>query len=238
MLISLALSLALHLLLMLFLSRMSFPPPRLFALQADKPKRAPTIQTIDLRELAKPKLSPNARMNQKATTEIKSELAEIGEQAIREMLQKENLLTPKPPPSLRFAGVDKAILTPKLPNAEPPRQATAPRPQIVAIDFNDLPPSRQAARRNDMIPGVERIDVPNLHLPSLLPHGPLTGSHRRHLRCRHQTGPQSEIRHSRWHRRRRHPAPPRRRPGLTPEKRRPFRRRQPQRPGHRLEQPR
>ncbi len=176
MLISLALSLALHLLLMLFLSRMSFPPPRLFALQADKPKRAPTIQTIDLRELAKPKLSPNARMNQKATTEIKSELAEIGEQAIREMLQKENLLTPKPPPSLRFAGVDKAILTPKLPNAEPPRQATAPRPQIVAIDFNDLPPSRQAARRNDMIPGVERIDVPNLHLPSLLPHGPLTAA--------------------------------------------------------------
>ncbi|HOG51037.1 MAG TPA: VWA domain-containing protein, partial [Lentisphaeria bacterium] len=47
---------------------------------------------------------------------------------------------------------------------------------IVAIDFNDLPPARQAARRNDIIPGVERIDVPDLHLPSLLPHGPLTAA--------------------------------------------------------------
>ncbi len=178
MLISLVLSLALHLLLMLFLSRMTFPTSRLAALPTEEaPKRAPTIQTIDLRDLAKPKPpSPNTKLNRQATAEIKTELAEIGEQAVKEILQKENLVIPPPLPSLRFAGVDKAILTPKLPNAEPPRQATAPRPKIMAIDFNDLPPARQAVRRDDIIPGVERIDVPDLHLPSLLPHGPLTAA--------------------------------------------------------------
>ena len=91
MLISLVLSLALHLLLMLFLSRMTFPSSRLAALSTteEAPKRVPTIQTIDLRELAKPKLSPNAKLNRQATAEIKPELTEIGEQAIKEILQKE-----------------------------------------------------------------------------------------------------------------------------------------------------
>lgn len=188
MLLSLVLSLALHLLLMLFLSRMTFPASRLAELPTEEaPKRVPNIQTVDVRDLAKPKPSPNTKLNHLATAGIKaelsgisqqvnSELAEIGEQAVREILQKENLVTPAPAPSLRFAGVDKAILTPRLPNAEPPRQATAPRPEIVAIDFNDLPPARQAAYRGDVIPGVERIDVPDLHLPSLLPHGPLTAA--------------------------------------------------------------
>ncbi len=176
MLVSLALSLALHLMLMLALSRLAFPPPRHAVSPAEKARRVPTMQTIDLRDLAKPALSPDDYLKNKATAEIRAELAEIGEQAVREIFEQEKLLAPKPPPSLRFAGVDKAILTPKLPNAEPPRLATAPRPEIIAIDFNDLPPARQAVRRDDLIPGVERLDVPDLHLPSLLPHGPLTAA--------------------------------------------------------------
>ena len=34
-----------------------------------------------------------------------------------------------------------------------PNPSTAPRPEIIAIDFNDLPPARQAVRRDDLIPG-------------------------------------------------------------------------------------
>ena len=82
MLVSLALSLALHLMLMLALSRLAFPPPRHAVSPAEKARRVPTMQTIDLRDLAKPALSPDDYLKNKATAEIRAELAEIDRKSV------------------------------------------------------------------------------------------------------------------------------------------------------------
>lgn len=176
MFVSLLLSCLFHYVVISALGRIPFREPGLdFRAEPEPPPRS-TMRVIDFRDLTqRPTTLPDDRNGQDDPS-LAEQNRELGAELLKKVFEKEQLLEP-PLPTLRFAGITPAVLAPKLPDAAPPDpQDTAPRPKIVEIDFKDLPPARQA-KPGDLSPKLDRLDVSDLTLPSLLPHGPLTGRH-------------------------------------------------------------
>lgn len=65
-------------------------------------------------------------------------------------------------------------LAPKLPEDAKAVLGTAPRPEIIEIDFSNLPPPRRALPSRPRVQKLERAESSASMLPSLLPHGELT----------------------------------------------------------------
>lgn len=177
MLASLLLSCLFHYVAALVLERIPFrDPSERFREEEQLPQR-PTVRVVDFRDLTKrPSNLPDENSQVLDDPSPADAGRDAGFEQVRKVLEKQQLLDPPPLPTLRFAGIAPAVLAPKLPDSAPPMpEATAPRPKIVELDFKDLPPVRQA-RPIDLSPKLERFDVSDLKLPSLLPHGPLTSA--------------------------------------------------------------
>jgi hypothetical protein len=176
--LSLLLSCLFHYGVIMALGRIPFREPGEQFRQEETSSPPPRLQLIDFRELTqRPGKLPEDRQQLQDDPSLSESTRAVGAELIRQVFEKEQLLEPPPLPTLRFAGVAPAVLAPKLPDsALPEPAATAPRPRIVELDFKDLPPARQA-RPLDLTPKLERLDVSDLKLPSLLPHGPLSSIH-------------------------------------------------------------
>ena len=137
---SLALSLLLHVLLLLSLSRVNFPTP--YA-RIQTAKYSPLKIILKQEPLELPKRVSNPDSTSGLDNLQNSFTQEEGEKRIQELFQKEHLAPLPPEPSVRFSGIDKAKLLPSIPS-EPPKQPemTAPRPQILEIDMTKLTPER------------------------------------------------------------------------------------------------
>ena len=171
--ISMALSLLLHLLLLLTLSEVGIILPGI-AKQIDDD----TPIDITLLPITKPdsepekpdEVSPDDSIAQDSSA---SELLNKGyaDPEIKEIFDNQKLTAPLPAPKINFAGLKTSEIKPELPAPRAAVEATAPRPQIVSIDIAALPQNSNLNRVT--IPKVERMDVPDFKLPSLLPHGPV-----------------------------------------------------------------
>ena len=90
--------------------------------------------------------------------------------AIAEIFDRNKLTAPLPKPTVSFAGLRTDDIKPDIPAPKAEVLATAPRPKIIEIDAAKLPANSSPSRKT--IAKVERIDVSEIKLPSLLPHGP------------------------------------------------------------------
>ncbi len=177
---SMVLSLFLHVILLFTLADLNVQAhPNQWDEQQIKSHRPPHVRMVRLEDLVKPpEVTPEQEPDPTlaaARAGAGKELTELSRQVteMQELFQKENLAPTPPKPVVRFAGVDKAVLKPILPDTEPERQATAPRPQIIEIDVANLPAPQRVIPR-PLTPKLERMDVADVKLPSLLAHGPLT----------------------------------------------------------------
>ena len=97
------------------------------------------------------------------------------EQNIEKILEQANLAN-KPEVTYRLDGLE--LQRPQAPVPVPDEQpvmATAPRPKLVEIKMDSLPPARQELDR-PLAPALDREDIPQLMLPSLAAPGPLTSA--------------------------------------------------------------
>ncbi len=171
-LISMVLSLLLHLLLLLTLSEVGIIQP-VFA-------KAPSEgNTIDVTLLPLPKPEDNQdKIDETVPDDAETqgtnpnELLDKGyvDPEVKEVFEEQKLTAQLPAPKINFAGLKTSVIKPELPAPRAEIEATAPRPQIVSIDIATLP--RNSNLNRVTIPKVERMDVPDVKLPSLLPHGP------------------------------------------------------------------
>lgn len=177
MMASLVLSLIFHLLLMLFFSDIGFVPP--LAVVSVPPTEAVVVNLfqppVDMTKIQKPEKKEKGKKEGSGGNGFKKSISDaLSESSIKEIFERE-LLTPKPvKPTVRFAGIEKTKLKPILPTPPAVRKATAPRPEILEIDVSKINPVRIQSRK--LTPKVERVDVPDLKLPSLLPHGSVVSS--------------------------------------------------------------
>jgi hypothetical protein len=113
----------------------------------------------------------------KITADMQHEVRQLSNvRKIETIFQKDNLLD-VPKNRFRLEGVDKQ--RPRgldTTSDEKPVLATAPRPEIIEIDYTSLPPPRQALKMRTITPRLERESSDAAMLPSLTPHGPLTSS--------------------------------------------------------------
>ncbi len=137
---------------------------------ADAPRH--TVLT-DVRDLQNNVRRPQEQIND----DTLSDLAETVKQSekIRDIFEEHHLVE-IPKPKLRLTKGRDLLSSPKPPEPTPPRQATAPRPEIVSIDGDELwkSPERLAVQR-PFIPKVDRQNVNAKMLPSLVHHGELKG---------------------------------------------------------------
>jgi hypothetical protein len=120
---------------------------------------------------------PNAAALKKINSDMRREARQLANvRKIENIFQKDNLLD-VPKTRFRLEGVDKQR-PPSLATGldEKPVLATAPRPEIIEIDYSSLPAPRQALKMRAIMPRLEREGSDVAMLPSLTPHGPLTAS--------------------------------------------------------------
>lgn len=177
-LISLAVSLAFHLLLLALSSKVTLenmpgltgeverisetrPPVNVRLIKENEPKKKPDDTLANAKR--------DAADNKNALFEN-----EAAEEAMFKLFENQKLREP-PVPRLKFTGIERAEASAAKTEAPVAPAPLAPRPEIVAIDMANVPASDQAKNRV-LIPKVERTDVSDLQLPSLLPHGPLSGT--------------------------------------------------------------
>jgi len=97
------------------------------------------------------------------------------EQNIEKILEQANL-TNKPEVTYRLDGLELQRSQAPVPVPdEQPVMATAPRPKLVEIKMDSLPPARQELDR-PLAPALDREDISQLMLPSLAQPGPLTAA--------------------------------------------------------------
>ena len=167
---SFCLSFLVHIILMLSLAEVKIASPLpVNRMTMRKPTRITVWPIMPKVELPKPK-TRNVK-NGKNDGLAERTMAE-SEREIKEIFEKEHLAQSAPRATARFAGIEKAKIMPRLPTPPEAIKATAPRPKIVEIDVAKLPPERIGQRV--VLPRLNRADVPQLQLPSLLPEGPLT----------------------------------------------------------------
>ena len=178
--LSLVLSFALHLILMYSLSEVAITPP-LAKLTPYEDTTMPVAinleEIIKPQDVQKPKPREDGKLSQEKTTpEGVSSPKELVKQAyveksVNNVLEKDKLTVPMPKPKVQFGGLNMGTLKPDLPAPRAEIHASAPRPKIIEIDAASLMPAARVNRR--LTPKVERIDVPTVKLPSLLPPGPV-----------------------------------------------------------------
>lgn len=186
-LVSMGLSLLLHLLLLHITSEM------LVGAHATEEgenrrffERFLPVQILPEPELPKPEpvpekdkesVFPDPETMKKITSDMQREVRQLANvRKIETIFQKDNLLD-VPKTRFRLEGVDKQR-PPGLDTKadEKPVLATAPRPEIIEIDYASLPAPRQALKMRTITPRLERESSDAAMLPSLTPHGPLTSS--------------------------------------------------------------
>ena len=181
-LVSVLLSLILHVSLLIFLERMTFPAPASMVSPPHKRDILPVnvkVQEFTLEELTKRESEQEEikeLLREEAAEGTVQDLTDEATRVMRDVFRNEDLVKPPPAPELRFEGVkiERAVLQPKLPQTLPAKViATAPRPKVVEIKMSELPLERQAIQRTT-VPQMERVDVPTTNVPSLLPHGEMT----------------------------------------------------------------
>ncbi len=188
-LISMALSILVHLLLLKATAKVTlghhltsvdrpYNPDEFYipiTLFRDKPKPEPPRE-----EKQSPKPDPSfadLKTIKRISKDLQREVKQLtGTRKVEAILQTSKLLEP-PIARYRLDGVDKRrTLGPKLPEDIKPVLATAPRPKILEIEYSSLPKERQALTNRIFTPKLERelSDAPML--PSLTPHGELTSA--------------------------------------------------------------
>ncbi len=172
---SVILSLVLHLVLLLCCARMRFRSP-MSPMESTKERELISIhllsplslpQEVKQTEPKRPEIS-----SEKSADALQSELEQseaLADKKLQEVLERENITVQLPAPKIQFAGLEGTAVQADLPKPMAPEPAQAPRPEIIQIEVTDLAPVSHEDRV--LIPQVERIDVPDVHLPSLLPHG-------------------------------------------------------------------
>ncbi|MDD3952457.1 MAG: VWA domain-containing protein [Lentisphaeria bacterium] len=186
-LVSMGLSLLLHLLLLHITSEMLVGA---HATQEGENRRFferfLPVQILPEPELPKPEpvpekdkesVFPDPETMKKITSDMQREVRQLANvRKIETIFQKDNLLD-VPKTRFRLEGVDKQRPPGLDTNAdEKPVLATAPRPEIIEIDYASLPAPRQALKMRTITPRLERESSDAAMLPSLTPHGPLTSS--------------------------------------------------------------
>ena len=142
------------------------------SLGKDKKDRDTIVVPIDIRTLQNRQTSRD-EADPKQTLKDLSDVVKQSEKL--QNIFKEHNLVEMPPPKLKLSDLGRDLLSdPKPPEATPPRQATAPRPDIVSIDARKLSPEQLASSR-PIIPMVPRKAISAKAIPSLLPHGDLAG---------------------------------------------------------------
>lgn len=171
---SLILSLVLHLFILYVLSGIGILPP----LMASEDEHTFYPVEVVLRQIL-PEIDTKEKEEQesdegesKKGMEQAKKMLDKGyaEPSIAELFDEEKLIAPLPQPTVKYAGLDTAEIKPDIPSPKTEILASAPRPEIIQIDAAKLPANSNLDRK--MIAKVERMDVSDLKLPSLLPHGP------------------------------------------------------------------
>ena len=178
--LSIFLSLALHILLMMSLSEVVITPP-IARIDAYDDTLLPV--SINLQPILKQQESPKPKPQEEGKTLQEKEQTQgnngpqnmvkqgFVEKSVNNVLEKDKLTVPLPKPKVQFGGLSTGTIKPDIPAPKAEIHASAPRPKIIEIDAATLPP---AARVNRVLtPKVERLDVSAVKLPSLLPHGPV-----------------------------------------------------------------
>ena len=186
-LISMFLSLILHILLLQATSEVMIGA---HAAEAGENRRAPE-HFLPVRILPEPEpkvkvpepeekknlTSPDTASVKKTAASMQREARQLANlRKIENIFQKESLLD-LPQTRFRLEGVDKER-PPSLSAGidEKPVLATAPRPEIIEIDYANLPVPRQALKSRTITPRLERESSDAVMLPSLTAHGPLTAA--------------------------------------------------------------
>jgi hypothetical protein len=93
---------------------------------------------------------------------------------VEQALERQDLAIGTPESKVRLKGLGDSLLKPNL--ADPPKaiMPSAPPPKIIEIDGDTLAPDR-LARERPYQARIQRFDLPQANLPSLLPPGPLQG---------------------------------------------------------------
>ncbi|NLF94882.1 MAG: VWA domain-containing protein, partial [Oligosphaeraceae bacterium] len=187
--ISMALSILVHLLLLkaaatITLGHHQLSPDRPFdpkefyipiTMFREKPRPEPP-QPEEPQRQQNPSL-PDLATIKRISGDLKREVKQLsGTRKVEAILRDSKLLEP-PKARYRLDGVDKRrTLGPKLPEDVKPVLATAPRPEILEIDYSQLPTERQALTNRIFTPKLEREISSAALLPSLTPHGELTSA--------------------------------------------------------------
>ena len=171
-LISMVLSLLLHLLLLVTLAEVGIIQPGVGCVEADDKTIDITLVPVT-RDESKPEKPDDATPDEDgAKGNSAGELLNKGyaEPEVKELFDEQKLTSPLPAPKINFAGLKTSEIKPELPAPRTAVEPTAPRPEIISVDIAALPTNSNLNRVT--IPKVERMDVPDVKLPSLLPHGP------------------------------------------------------------------
>jgi hypothetical protein len=142
------------------------------------PEAEPQVKEPEkLPEKEKNSVFPDEAVLKKISADMRREVRQLANvRKIENIFQKESLLE-LPQTRFRLEGVDKER-PPSLAAGidEKPVLATAPRPEIIEIDYTSLPVPRQALKSRAITPRLERENSGVGMLPSLTPHGPLTAA--------------------------------------------------------------
>ena len=148
--LSLVLSLALHLILMYSLSEVAITPP-LAKLELYEDLTMPVSinleNIIKPQEVEKPKPREDGKLShEKSTPEGVNSPKDLVKQAyveksVNNVLEKDKLTIPMPKPKVQFGGLNMGTIKPDLPAPRAEIHASAPRPKIIEIDAASLVPS-------------------------------------------------------------------------------------------------
>jgi len=168
-LVSALLSLLLHALLLACVER--------FLVRAEPvlpavPERPMSLSLVNVDDLVLNKPTLRDKLLQEAQDRLRQ--AAVSGPRVDAVIEKQDLALANPDVKVRLKGLGDSLLKPNL--ADPPKAMlpTAPPPKILEIDGDALPPDRLALQRPFQAK-IERFDLPQRDLPSLLPPGPLQG---------------------------------------------------------------
>lgn len=177
--ISMLLSVLLHLLLLLLTGQYVLRP----TLAESDPAESRRQQINVLEEAVPPREAAAAEAAAATVAEARERTLQALRQQARtladphkivEIFQQERLIEPPRPQYVLERAESRNVLAPKLPEDTAAVLGTAPRPEIIEIDFSSLPPPRRALPSRPRLNKLERTASSAPLLPSLLPHGELT----------------------------------------------------------------
>lgn len=167
--LSALLSLFLHALFLAYAERLMvraatpLPPP---------PERQVRLSLVNVDDLVFKKPTVREKLVREAQARLRD--AAVAGPQIEEMLEKQDLAIAAPEARVRLKGLGDSLLKPNLADPPKPVMPSAPPPKIIEIDGDKLSADRLALER-PLQARIERFDLPQKNLPSLLPPGPLRG---------------------------------------------------------------